>query len=57
LVPTWLRSITDRPARPGGALHQAGMWLLDEVSVVVILGGLAVLFIWMAVRSERGMRR
>jgi hypothetical protein len=52
LVPIALRAWLDRPAS-GVSLQRPIVWVLDEVPLALFLGGLAVLFIRMALRFER----
>ena len=53
LIPPPMLAWMDRPPSSGGLIHGAMTWFLDEVPLVVILGGIAVIFLLTARRYER----
>lgn len=53
LIPPAIRTWMERPPASGNVVHSAMAWFLDEVPLVVILGGIAVVLLLSARRYER----
>jgi hypothetical protein len=51
-VPAAVRSWIERPASLTW-LHPIVVWVLDELPLTVFLGGIGLLLMWIALRSER----
>ena len=48
-----IRAWVDRPPSSGGPMQAAVRWFLDEVPLALVLGGIAVVLLLSARRSER----
>jgi hypothetical protein len=53
VTPAAIRAWVDRPPASGGPVHTAVAWFLDEVPLALVLGGIAVVLLLSARRSER----
>lgn len=53
VTPTGIRAWLDRPPSWGGPVHAAVTWFLDEVPLALVLGGIALVLLLSARRSER----
>jgi hypothetical protein len=53
VTPAGIRAWLDRPPSSGGPVHGAITWFLDEVPLALVLGGIAVVLLLSAKRSER----
>lgn len=53
ITPGSVRAWIDRPPSSGGPLHGAVTWFVDQVPLAAVLGGIALVLLWQARRSER----